>query len=108
MIEQIDVLKQLLPLSPMYGKIGGWVIQRTSKEFSNVDVGWGKNVQLRVNPPQHDPKTPGQLVQRSRMSQAAIAWNNLTDSQKQEYKDRAKFTKYYGYNLFCKTFLRGV
>jgi hypothetical protein len=52
----------------------------------------------------HDPKTPAQIKQRNKFTEANEAWRALSPEEKQEFNQRAKGTKMYGYQLFISEF----
>jgi len=47
-----------------------------------------------------DPRTPGQLAQRDKVSGCAIQWQALTPSEKQDYIDQAKGAKQTAFGIF--------
>jgi hypothetical protein len=56
----------------------------------------------------HDPKTPAQMMQRNKFTEANDAWKALSPEEKQVYNERAKGTKMYGYQLFVSEFIRQI
>ena len=59
---------------------------------------------LREHVIPHDPKTPFQMEQRNKFKDANEVWKSLSQEQKNEYNERAKGTKRYGYQLFISEF----
>jgi len=52
----------------------------------------------------HDPKTPAQMNQRNKFTEANEAWKALSPEEKEIYNERAKNMKMYGYHLFVSEF----
>ena len=52
-----------------------------------------------------NPQTIPQQANRQKITDGVIAWQALTDSQKDVYNERAKYKKLSGYNLFLKEYL---
>lgn len=105
-MKPVEVIRQILPISQMRGKIGDWVVQGCSPEFANVPVRWTNALQLRRYVIQKESRTPKQIIQRNKMIASASAWRALSDDEKNEWKQRAKGTKNYGYSLFSRSFLK--
>jgi len=54
----------------------------------------------------HDPKTPAQLRQRQKFTDAYEEWKGLTPEERKQYSELAKDSKMSGYNLFVSKFTR--
>lgn len=52
-----------------------------------------------------NPRTEAQQAWRQVYADSIVAWQNLTNSQKDVYNQRAKYKPYSGYNLFQKEYL---
>jgi hypothetical protein len=61
-------------------------------------------VQMKFYKP-YNPQTEAQDAQRMKLRQAVLAWQLLTDEQKQVYNENAVKYRITGYNLFCKEYM---
>jgi len=52
-----------------------------------------------------NPNSAGQQTQRNKFKDGMIAWDNLTQNQKNVYNERAKKIKIHGVNLFLREYL---
>ncbi len=52
-----------------------------------------------------NPQTVAQQAWRQVYADSIVAWQALTDNQKEQYNIKAKFKPYSGYNLFQKEYL---
>lgn len=52
-----------------------------------------------------NPQTAPQQTNRQKLTDGVLAWQNLTEDQKDVYNERAKYKKFSGYNLFLKEHL---
>ena len=52
-----------------------------------------------------NPRLPDQQAQREKMAAAVLAWQGLTQEQKNQYNQRAIRKRMSGYNLFLKEYL---
>lgn len=52
-----------------------------------------------------NPRTAAQQSQRMKYAAGIVAWQSLTDEQKNVYNQRALQKKFSGYNLFLKEYL---
>lgn len=52
-----------------------------------------------------NPRSEAQQAHRQKITDASIAWRNLTDEQKKVYNDRVKGKRLSGQNLFLKEHL---
>ena len=52
-----------------------------------------------------NPNSPDQQVQRQKYADGVLAWQDLTQFQKNVYNQRAKFLDMSGYNLYLKEYL---
>ncbi len=64
--------------------------------------------QARFQSKQKDIITEARTTQRAIYLEAVSAWNILTNSEKQEWKDQAKELNFSGYNLFLKTYINNI
>lgn len=98
------------------GKLKGLVYQGTSAAFANAGTPHDPRLQIRINPDKFDPRTPEQVVQRTKLKDAVSAWSALSEAEKSVYKRRARTEFYYhrdrgkqfylsGYNLFISKFI---
>ena len=53
----------------------------------------------------YNPRTEKQQVNRSKVANAVLAWQNLTNEQKAVYNKRAIRENFYGYSLFIREYL---
>ena len=52
-----------------------------------------------------NPQTAPQQTNRAKMTAGVLAWQALTDNQKDVYRERAKPMPFFGYHLFLKEYL---
>ncbi len=53
-----------------------------------------------------NPRTEKQQANRQKIADAVLAWQNLTEQEKNNYNKEARFRQYTGYNLFVKRYLK--
>ena len=61
-------------------------------------------VQMKFYRPSN-PQTAPQQANRSKLADAVVAWQNLTQEQKEVYNQNAVIHHITGYNLFCKEYM---
>lgn len=79
-----------------------WVYQTVHPGFGNVSNGGKFDRQRRLWRATPNPNTIAQLVSQHRMRIAVEDWQNLTDSERQEWRNRAVEKKMLGYSLFIR------
>jgi len=52
-----------------------------------------------------NPQSVPQQANRQKLTDAVIAWQALTDNQKEIYNERARYKLYSGYNLYLKEYI---
>jgi len=52
-----------------------------------------------------NPQTEIQQANRQKITNGVIAWQSLTDEQKEVYNEKAKYKRYSGYNLYLREYL---
>ena len=52
-----------------------------------------------------NPQTAPQQANRNSFAAAVLAWQGLTDEQKEHYRERAKRKQMSGYNLYIKEYM---
>jgi len=55
-----------------------------------------------------NPRTEAQQAQRGKLAAGVLAWQGLTDEQKNQYNEKAKGKGMSGYNLFLKEYLLSI
>ena len=61
--------------------------------------------QVRTQKKQVDVLTSARIIIRGYYSQAVLAWNLLSDSQKKEWQVLAESKQFSGYNMFVKNYI---
>jgi len=86
-----------------WSKFGDW--NPAAGIYQAVAVA-GKQVirKLRFYWPKN-PNTPEQIKNRGDLRDAVVAWQNLTDEQKEVYNESARGLPMSGFNLFVKSWL---
>jgi len=59
----------------------------------------------RVTP--RNPRTEKQTCNRDKFTLAVQAWQDLSETEKDKYRYRARRKRYYGYNLFISEYMYG-
>jgi len=96
------MVKVKTPLfNELRGSIETHINTKTFKTYSDKR----KIVLLSNKPVPTDRKTEAQLAQRSLFRQAIDAWKQLSDEEKQQYKQEAAANGLTGYQYFIKQFL---
>lgn len=71
-----------------------------------VRTRYGKQVQVKeVFYTPTNPQTAPQQANRQKITDGVIAWQSLTDPQKNVYNQKAKYKPYSGYNLYLREYL---
>jgi len=52
-----------------------------------------------------NPQTEAQQANRQKYANAIVAWQNLTDEQKEIYNETARYKPYSGFNLYTKEYM---
>ena len=88
-------------VDPINGR--NYVYQRVKPGLGNVECVKKDNLQLRLNPPQFDPQTPGQLAQRQKLIDANTAWHQLSPEERRlwDYGHNPKNLPGYHWFLSC-------
>jgi len=47
----------------------------------------------------------GQQTRREKFADAVVGWQGLTDEEKNTYRERARYKKFSGYNLYLREYL---
>ncbi len=76
-----------------------WGVYRIMKEFGKQEQIKGKFLYPA------NPQTESQQANRQKYADGIIAWQGLTNIQKEVYNERAKYKNFSGYNLFLKEYL---
>lgn len=100
------------------GRLGTWELgeYKNGSDFADGKEHYGiyqirtisegrRSIRLRF--PQKPPLayTPAQETNRTKIRNAVIAWQALTDEQKESYNKRAIVKKITGYSLFIKEYM---
>lgn len=51
------------------------------------------------------PTHPGQIVAQEKFAAGVLAWQGLTEEEKNEYNEEAKDLEMYGFNLFLREWM---
>ena len=76
------------------------------RDVVNCRRGATAYVRLRVTPA--NPRSEAQQEHRSTFAQAVAAWKELTDAEREEYRERARRQGRTGYNLYLAEYLARV
>lgn len=89
-------------LKPIDDRDGG-LFRRYQLEYKGGEV--KTKVFLNNFVKAYNPRTPEQQANRQKFRNAVDAWHDLTQEEKDEYKDKVGFRCMTGYNLFCQEYL---
>lgn len=109
-------------IEPFFGQIvfgrsdyGGDVIVLDTKQGTPIELSGIYQVRTRYNRKTcvkqryympKDPKSTAQVTRRTVFASAVLAWQALTDEQKQVYRKRAYCKPKSGYNIFLGEYLK--
>jgi hypothetical protein len=96
--------KVQLVVNPATGETAPYVYQRVAKGLGNIQRPGRHDLQLRRHVPFVDNPTQARLRGRRRIAAAVAAWHNLTEGERQGYRERAMFKHMTGFNLFIKLY----
>lgn len=86
------------------GEVRRVVFQATGARGSNLTSPLGKPRQVRRHVIPKDPRTPAQIAQRNQLKQAMLAWQALTEPEKQTWRNKAKGQPLTGCMLFVSQY----
>lgn len=89
---------------PFTQKAFKMVYQKVRKGLGNVQHDDRDDLQLRIQVPIRDKKSPAQLQSRARIKAATEAWQALDENQKTTYRQYAEFKQMTGFNLFIRNY----
>jgi len=81
-----------------------WVYQRRARGKGNIHREHGPELQLRRKGIRHDRTTSKNAPHRARFTAANAAWQALTESEKDAYRERAASLPLTGYNLWMREY----
>lgn len=93
-----------LRADPSNPTLDRFVLQRVEKGSGNIPTNREHDMQLRRHVIPYDPKTPTQLAGRARIRAATLAWHEMTEAEKQQWRDKAKKLIMTGFNLHIREF----
>ena len=88
------------------GKTGDKVYQHVGKGRGNIDRPGHRDLQMRRHVIPTDYKTEQQRACRARIAAATLAWQQIPNDEKAEWRRKARHRKATGFNLFVRDYCR--